>query len=217
MSALTGRLGIILVVALLAVAGIGFWLWKEQHDARIRAESVIEAQRQAMGEIDRRMGARQDALESSLKAIAEQKAQVRTPDQVIKVLPQYVTLPSAPAISPPLPNGPSTEIQNHSISGGGLFFPPEDVKPLFDHLADCQACKVELGIRQADVVDLEAKVRAVEKQRDAALKIRGGFWSRALGCGLRIAVPAGVGGAFGGRTGAIAGAGAGGATCFIKF
>ncbi len=58
--------------------------------------------------------------------------------------------------------------------------PLEDLKPLFDFVQDCRACKLRLDATQADLADEHAKITALKQQRDMALRaVRGGgFWSR---------------------------------------
>lgn len=58
--------------------------------------------------------------------------------------------------------------------------PQEDLKPLFDYLQDCRACKLQLDSARADLTDEHTKIEALTHERDAALRAArgGGFWAR---------------------------------------
>lgn len=67
-----------------------------------------------------------------------------------------------------------------------LLIPPEDLKPLFDTVQECLACRAQLTAAQGTLADERTKVTAltverdaIAAQRDAALRAsRGTFWSR---------------------------------------
>jgi len=74
-------------------------------------------------------------------------------------------------------------------------FPVEDLKPLYDFVQDCRACKAQLDAARADLTDERATSAALTKQRNAAVKAAkgGSFWSR-LGRNVKwFALGAGVG------------------------
>lgn len=54
------------------------------------------------------------------------------------------------------------------------------MKPLFDFVQDCRACKVQLDAARADLSDEKSKSGALARERDAAVKAvkGGGFWTR---------------------------------------
>jgi hypothetical protein len=74
-------------------------------------------------------------------------------------------------------------------------FPVEDLKPLYDFVQDCRACKAQLDAARADLTDERERSAAVAKERDAAIKAAkgGSFWKR-LGRSVKwFALGAGVG------------------------
>lgn len=74
-------------------------------------------------------------------------------------------------------------------------FPVEDLKPLYDFVQDCRACKAQLDVARADLNDERTKSAALTKERDAALKAAKGssFWAR-LGSNVKwLALGTGVG------------------------
>jgi hypothetical protein len=126
---------------------------------------------------------------------------VQTPQQIIRDLPQYLPLPQPITLAPPASAaaGQGTALPGNSgaASGSGTGagadsssaaapaapvaqIPTTDLKPLFDFVQDCRACKVQLDAAQADLRDEQAKTAALSKERDAAVKAvkGGGFWTR---------------------------------------
>jgi hypothetical protein len=67
-----------------------------------------------------------------------------------------------------LPDSPSAQI------------PAADLKPLFDYVQDCRSCQVQLAAARQDSADNAAKLKAVTRERDAAVATaKGGtFWQR---------------------------------------
>jgi hypothetical protein len=58
--------------------------------------------------------------------------------------------------------------------------PQADLKPLFDFVQDCRACKARLAAAQASLKDEQSRSATLTQERDAAVKAaRGGsFWAR---------------------------------------
>lgn len=117
-------------------------------------------------------------LNDKLAEIAKDKKQVKTPKQVAERLHDYVPLPKPPVYVPPtpdtevLPDAPSAVWQNGG-EDGGIFLPGEDVKPLFDKLADCKANDLKLEACQRELpLQIERAERAEKVMKG------GGFWSR---------------------------------------
>ena len=75
---------------------------------------------------------------------------------------------AAPTSQQDLPDAPSAQI------------PAADLKPLFDYVQDCRSCQAQLTAAKQDSTDNAAKLKAVTRERDAAVATaRGGtFWQR---------------------------------------
>lgn len=161
-------------VAILAVAIIGGMVLH----AYIGSVVGGATQQQLKSDVSQRIDAMQAELKDALDAISKQKQDVKTPQEVVRYIPQYVNLPSPPIIQQGQGGENSKPSEQHSLpdapsSAQGVYFPPEDVKPLFDKLADGKACELKLGECQKEIPLLEQRASAAEK----AMK-GGGFWRR---------------------------------------
>jgi hypothetical protein len=196
-------------VALLLAGVFVFRSWLEAHDDRTHMQATIAAQQQLIAAADQRERQNAANLQATLAEIAALKRQVQTPQQILRDLPQYLPLPQPITLAPPasaaagqgtaLPgnSGPSAAsgAAPGSASGTGAGadsssaaapavpvaqIPTADLKPLFDFVQDCRACKVQLDAARADLKDEQAKTAALSKERDAAVKAvkGGGFWTR---------------------------------------
>lgn len=103
-------------------------------------------------------------LAKNLAQIAADKKEAKTPEQIVRIIPQYVSLPSPVKIDagPGAAEGSSLKadrmdapspanLPDSPSAPRGLYFPPEDVKPLFDKLADCKANELKLNTCQQEV------------------------------------------------------------------
>jgi hypothetical protein len=144
------------------------------------------------------IGRLKQTLAEALAKIQADKRDVQTPQQIVVKIPEYLPgLPVAPQVTHvpsvqgdqgahPLPDAPS------ALSTGGIYFPPADVKPLFDHLADCKADQAKLAECKAEVPLLEKRAETAER----AMK-GGGFWSRLKHDAKTIVITGAVAGAIG--------------------
>jgi hypothetical protein len=75
---------------------------------------------------------------------------------------------ATPANQQELPDAPTAQI------------PAADLKPLFDYVQDCRSCQAQLAAAKQDSTDNAAKLKAVTRERDAAVATaKGGtFWQR---------------------------------------
>jgi hypothetical protein len=192
-------------VALLLAGAFAFRSWLEAHDDRTHMQATIAAQQQLIAAADQRERQNAASLQASLAQIAALKRQVQTPQQILRDLPQYLPLPQPITLAPPasaatgqgtaLPGDSGAGAAPGSASGTGAGadsssaaapaapvaqIPTADLKPLFDFVQDCRACKVQLDAARADLKDEQSKTAALSKERDAAVKAvkGGGFWTR---------------------------------------
>ena len=176
-----------LVAGLALIAVLAARSLLEARGARVRLEATLAAQQQVIAAAEKREQQRARDLQDALAQITALKNSVVAPHQIIRELPQYLPLPHPIQIVPSPPE-PSPKPQTQQGSGTSAEapqkpiaqMPVEDLKPLFDFVQDCRACKLQLAAAQADLQDERAKRDAVSKQRDAAIKAAkgGGFWSR---------------------------------------
>ena len=187
----------------LALAGRA---WLEVREDRIRLETTIAAQQQLISAAEKREQQRAQQLDGALAQIAELKKTVTTPQQIVRELPQYLPLPQpiqiVPSNSPqtwpaqpaeaqqgsaqPGKSAPGGPVQGEpprreSAEGDAVAqLPLGDLKPLFDFVQDCRACKLQVAAAQANHADDLTKIAALTKQRDTAVKAAkgGGFWKQ---------------------------------------
>ncbi len=152
--------------------------WLEAHEARVRMEATVAAQQQIIAQADQREKQRAEELKQTLAQIEELKRTVQTPQQVIREISKYAP-PLPQPIEIKLPETKPGERPTESAPATATI-PQEDLKPLFDFVQDCRACKVELAAAAADHADDQVKMKALSHQRDAAVKAArgGGFWVR---------------------------------------
>jgi hypothetical protein len=180
-------------VALVLAGAFAFRSWLESRDDRTRMQATISAQQQLIAAADQREHQRAADLQATLSEIAALKRQVQTPQQIVRELPQYLPLPQPIELAPPKsaaegqgsalpgkPGAPSSSTSDSSAGAPVAQIPAADLKPLFDFVQDCRACKVQLDAARGDLHDEQAKSAALARERDAAVKaVKGdGFWTR---------------------------------------
>jgi hypothetical protein len=188
------------LVFALATAAFLVRSWLEAHDDRLALHATLEAQKQIIAAADQREQQRAAALQTSLAEIAALKRDVRTPQQIVHELPQYLPLPAPIQLVQPQSVQQGTGSQpekgtalaekpvprgippNGADLAPGLAaeFPAEDLKPLFDFVQDCRACQAQLASAHSDLADERAKSAVLEKERDAAIRAAkgGSLWTR---------------------------------------
>jgi hypothetical protein len=200
---LGGFLAVLLVAAFLIHEQLS---WRKE---RAQLQEQISASQKQVQDADARQRARDAELHDALRQVAQRKAQVQTPEQIIRELPRDLPLPSPIVLAPWSPAskdaapGLSSSTQKDAAmkSGaaqpGSAVIPAEDLKPLFDYVQDCKACKAELTAARKDLGDEHIKTGALEQECDAALKLArgGGFWRRAARAAKWFALGAAAGAA----------------------
>jgi len=90
--------------------------------------------------------------------------------------------------TPGLPSAPGPE------PGPAAQIPAVDLKPLYDFAQDCRACQAKLAAAAQDKLDDDAKIAALQRERDAAITAsKGGtFWRRLRRNALWFVVGAGA-------------------------
>jgi hypothetical protein len=67
-----------------------------------------------------------------------------------------------------------------SAAGSAAQIPVADLGPLYDYVQDCRACQLQLTAAKQNATDDAAKIRALTRERDAAVTAAkgGSFWLR---------------------------------------
>lgn len=89
---LTIRIGELLVTATLAISIIAAWRAERADRAQLAAE--LAAPKQSLTQADDRQHARDSQLLQTLATLAADKRSVTSPEQIIRELPQYLSLPA---------------------------------------------------------------------------------------------------------------------------
>jgi hypothetical protein len=135
----------------------------QEHEARVTAEVTIKAQASAIEVIQKQMTANDAATAQTISTLQKALTQIKTPAQVISVLPQILP---APLPVPPVVNADNS-----------VTFPAADVMALFTDLSNCKVQAVTLTGAQNDLAS-DAKIIDAQKTEIAALKVKPHFWAR---------------------------------------
>src|ERR1700726_4226177 len=137
------RLAEILITATLAIAVLGAW----RADRRDRAQLATDlaAAKQSLEQADARQHERDAQLVQTLATFAAEKRSITTPAQIIRELPQQISLPSPIILQPaPSPNPigesarPGAAAPARNSNQAQAIIPVEDLKPLYDFTLDCK-------------------------------------------------------------------------------
>lgn len=190
------RLAEKLVPAIIALAIVIAW----QADRRDRAQlaAQLASAQQTIAQAPANQKDRDAALNQTLAQLATQKQSAVTPEQILKFLPQALSLPQPVTLQANTPLATSTVRAQHAAPqlgknsanqesalpsapspqqrplsnppGPNAVIPSADLRPLYDFALDCQACQAKLGASLADLADERTKTAALTKQRDAAIR-----------------------------------------------
>ncbi len=174
----------IALIAALIAAGVTGYSWLKAHDAWIRFQIESRLKDQQIALRDKQAAADRETIE-------QLKKQTQTTQQVVREISKVISLPTPVSIAEPQPQQQkgdgSDGLPDAPQPQTGIVIPPEDVKPLFDRLADCKAMESQLSACQQNYLDMK-------RERDLAVQVhRGSFWQRAK----QIAIGIAIGGAIG--------------------
>jgi hypothetical protein len=190
-------IGVVLGLAIV----LGGYEWLQEHDARLKAESVQTAQQQVIATAQKSIEqAKADQtqtasdLKSQLAAIASQRTIVITPTQ-------------AAAVANTLPNLPA-QVQVQQVPAAAtapasqqLVIPQADIPAFQAYKLDCDessaklsACSLNAASAAVIQQDAASQLAAVTKERDTweATAKGGTFWQRFKHDAIVIAVTAGT-------------------------
>lgn len=192
-------IGIGVVLALAIV--LGGYEWIQEHDARLKAESVQSAQQQVIAVAQKSIDqAKADQvqtasdLKSQLAAIASQRTIVVTPQQAAAVANTLPNLPAQVQVQqvPATPTAPATQ---------QIVIPQADIPAFQAYKLSCDesnarlsACTLSAATSAIIQEGTDAKLSAVTKERDTwkATAKGGTFWQRFKHDAVQIGITAGV-------------------------
>ena len=184
----------LLITATLAIAVLSAWRADRRDRAQLAAD--VAAAKQALAQADAQ-------LVQTLATLAAEKRTVTTPAQIVRELPQQISLPSPIVLQPaPSPNSGSEPTHVGAAADAArdskqtqAVIPAADLKPLYDFSLDCRACQAKLAAAQADLTDERAKTAVLTRERDEAVRAaKGGSVFRRM---ARAAKWLAIGAAFG--------------------
>jgi hypothetical protein len=192
-------IGICVVLALAIV--LGGYEWLQEHDARLKAESIQSAQQQviatAQKSIDQAKAEQAQTasdLKTQLAAIASQRTIVVTPAQAAAVANTLPNLPAQVQVQqvPATPTAPATQ---------QIVIPQADIPAFQAYKLDCDESSAKLtacSLNAASAAVIQQgtanQLAAVTKERDTweATAKGGTFWQRFKHDAIQISVAAGV-------------------------
>ena len=190
-------IGVVLGLAIV----LGGYEWLQEHDARLKAESVQTAQAQVIATAQKSIDqAKADQaqtasdLKSQLTAIASQRTIVVTPAQAAAVANTLPNLPAQVQVQqiPATPTAPASQ---------QIVIPQADIPAFQAYKLDCDessakltACSLNAASAAVIQQGTASQLAAVTKERDTweATAKGGTFWQRFRHDAIQIGVTAGV-------------------------
>lgn len=200
------RLKIELAVAalLLALAGLGFHAWIEHVKADAKMTATVGALQDVIGKVQEQ----RDSLASQMvERAAEYDRQQRqldklfqaaaTPEQVAKLVSERLVLPTPIEVVTPQPTAETPHPKSEAR------IPEIDFPQIKAYVNECETCKLERSVLQADAEDrikemalAQQQIDALAKQRDSAIEAnKGGSFLQRLGRNAKWLLIGAVGGA----------------------
>lgn len=176
-------------IVLLAIAGYLGSSWMAAHDAQVKLDATLAAQKTVIDQEqkDRDAHAAADKVRDAQTAAtiaSMQKAisNVQTPAQIAAWLPKQ-----APSLPQPITIQMPAATPQNPTPAAAASIPQADLPILRNQVEACQECAVKLASAQQDVASRDEQLKlageqlsALQRERDAAVTASkgGGFWSR---------------------------------------
>lgn len=191
------RLAELLMTATLAFAV--FAAWRAERRDRAQLASELAAARQTLDTADARQHQRDTQLVQTLLTLATEKRTVSTPAEIVRDLPNQISLPVPITLQSPNSTATSGKVicssglpwsgkgpgcgpeavdaaqiasspRGENPSPADAVIPAADLKPLYDFTLDCKACQSKLAAAQGDLADERAKTSVLTRERDVAIR-----------------------------------------------
>ncbi len=172
-----------LLVALSLIGGVAFVVleWIAANRGAAVLKQTIAAQNKIVEAADADKRKRDTDLQKALAQIDALKRQVKTSAGAVRGLNQVLTLPQPITFEPDVPTSaasattPASEGANLDRPPNVATIPRADLVPLYDYAQNCRACALQLDNARQNAIDDAKKIRALEAERDDAVKSsRGG-------------------------------------------
>jgi hypothetical protein len=166
------------VGVLLVAVAIAINAWTQARSDATKLKATLTAEKAVIEQAATQEHDQQKILASAVAAIEAQKRQVRTSQQAASALPGLLPDLPEPLTVPKATESPDTPIA--APQPGSMNIPPQDLKPLYDHLQDCRICEVERDTAKQNLAEEQIRSAALMKERDAAIaESKGGsLWTR---------------------------------------
>ena len=186
------------------IAGTLFFEWRSERQDRARLQAALSVAEQSLQRATASQEQRNKQLTDTLAKLESLKTTVKTQQQILAQLPEFLHLPKPIGPSPNASEAGSAQIVGTSLpdtpNPAPIALPFEDLKPLYDFAVDCKACQARLAAATADLADEKTKTQALGRERDAALKLaRGGSLRQRIGRAIKWFVVGAIAGAVAAR------------------
>lgn len=189
---MTLRLKIELAIALVLLGGLGVAgkVALDQHDARIKAEASVAAQKELQEQyqaqvsaLAKQMADRDTAYQAQLKSLDSKFAASSSPQQIALLISQVMGLKQPIQLVTP----PATSADPHPAPVAQVS--TLDAPQVKAYVEQCEECKLSLAKATADATDREAQAALAQKQIDSLKKenaslqtaVKGGSFFQRLG------------------------------------
>jgi hypothetical protein len=177
----------ILIGVLLLILSLGAYEYLQAHDAGIKLQATLDAQKTVIDNANQQISQRDAALKQQLADYEKLRAEKLTPTQIVREIPTYI------------PNLPKP-IQDTAPDAPTVQLPKEDLPAFRDYYLKCTECSAELANTKADLASETEKYNAKDKEEQAAIKAaKGSFWKNTGHSLIKIGIGVAVGYALGKR------------------
>lgn len=180
---MTLRTDLILAAVVTAFLAFAVYEWKSEHDARLKAEVTVEAQKAAISANQQQI----TALDSSIKATQQQLVQVQQQQtqQLAELSKQWAAIKTPQQIAAQADKVmqlPQPIIVNPATNTATVPFP--DAPAAKAYLESCETCKLNLGAAtktadaQSRIIEQQKAQLDAEKQNSAAIAKERDTWEQ---------------------------------------
>ena len=182
------------ILAAVALAAIVLTAWRADRRDRAQLSADLAAANQTLAQANTRQHNRDAQLLQTLATLAAEKRVVTTPAQIIRDLPNQISLPvpitlqsqdlrgkseeatcsAGPICGPEALDSTQPRSNPASKAAPQAVIPSADLKPLYDFALDCKACQAKLAAAQADLTDERAKTTVLTRERNEAVRVAKG-------------------------------------------
>jgi hypothetical protein len=156
------------IVAVLGVSVVVAWRAERRETAQLQEQ--LKSAQQMLTEATARQSARNAALKQRVGQLQKTEKAVRTPEDVVKALPEVLPLPRPLVLEQTAGVGLAGGKGAPASRSSKVSLPIEDLKPLYDSAVACKECQAELSVSQANLKDEKVKSAALGRERDDALR-----------------------------------------------